>query len=555
MKNSKSSFKSSAACTSSDTSFSEYFQNVSYNIISDESTQIISTFRSTENLSLKSVIFFLAIRKAYKNSASRYSKFAFYLIRSLYKESISRSSKVSLKPKITREKKRMLRKLQNYLKSTKENELKRIYFNICKEFPKVRLVRVKRIETITKVFMIFYKNVVKKLKKSFLMLKKPSKIEIFVQKLEKFLIKSLFYPKKLQISIKVFQFLHKPKHNLPYIKFASKSPMKEPNIKVLTCLKSNKKPQNLPRKPETSRLHQRGIIRLCVLNRNYFVIKKKVFYKLTEIVDLCKRLEFKNRAEGFRSIFEGLLRKKYLDVVYRLASARRDFEYFKFLTQIMGFVKSKCENNLKLEAFEAIYLYQRPKVLDCFEIKIIYEMMRILNTKVFNKRFLAFILIKGFAKLNKGKRENRIVRDCESYKDGRLKVDSDSMRLRIKQCARPTNDKGNCEYEERVNRVKIGKAVGILDRISFEYRGRLIDQSFTQVKEIASKERYFENCWDFMDILKKIIIRYKFLQQLESFESIKYFSSNLFKHNKYRALKLRSLLRRRYTKISALCFL
>ena len=543
---------SSAARISSETSFSEYFQNPSYTITSEESTQIISTLRSTENLSLTSVIICLVIRKAYKNSASRYSKFAFYLMRSLYKESVSRSSKLPLKPKISRHKKQVLKKLQFSLKSTQENTLKRNFFTLCKEFPKVRLVRVKRIETIKKVFIIFYNNIAKNIKKFFFRLKKISRIGMFVQKLNKFLLKLLFYPKQFETSTKVFQFLYKPKHNLPYIKFASKPLVKEPNIKVPTCLKLYQKPQNFPKKPETSRFHQRGIIRLCVLNRNYFVIKKKVFYKLTEIVNWSKRLEFKNRAEGFKSIFEGILRKKYLDLVYRLAAATRDFEYFKFLLQVLDFVKNKCEDHFKLDAFDAIYLYQRPKVLDSLEIKCIYEMLRILNTKVFNKRFLTFTLIKGFAKLNKGRRESR---DSGYNKDDRPNLNSQNMHFRINQCSKSVTDRGKREYEVRVNRDKIGKAVRILDTFSFIYRGRLIDQSFSQVKDIARRERYLENFYELAGLLKKVLIRYKFFRQLESFESIRHFSSYLSERDKSRTVKLLNLLRRRYTKISALCFL
>ena len=550
MKKSKNPFKSTSACISSDTSFSEYFQNASYSITSEESTQIISSLLSTENLSLKSVIFCLAIRKAYKNSASRYSKFAFYLMRSLYKESVSKSSKLSIKPKISKEKKKMLTRLQISLESTKEETLKRKILNFCKDFPRVKLVKIRRIETITKVFMIYYKSQIKKVKNFFLMLRKPSKIETFVIKLQKFLLKSLFCPKKVETSIKTFQFLLKPKHNLPYIKFASRTPIKTAKFEAPSSLKADKKPQNLPKKPDMSRLHQRAAIRLCTLNRNYFIIKKKVFYKLSEIVHWHKRLGLKNKAESFKSIFEGLMRKKYLDLVYRLASARRDFEYFKFLTQVLNFVKNKCENDLKLEAFDAIYACQRPKELDSFQIKLIYGMLRILNTKVFNKRFLAFILIKGFAKLNQDRKDSSRQRQVH---DSKFWSSRDGFGASVDQRRR---DYGSLPSRpNRPNRAEIEKAVGILDRVTFEVAGKLVDHSFELLKETFTRELYLENCWDFVSMLKKKLNRVHFYQRLESFESIKHYSSTLSKRHRSRALKLRNLLRRRYTKISALCFL
>jgi hypothetical protein len=423
--------------------------------------------------------------------------------------------------------------------------------------------------------MIFYKNSVMNVKNCFLMIKAPGKSEKFLSKMMKVVMKNVFLRKPAEVVIRVFSFLNKPKHNLPYIKFAQKSLMKEVKVEIPRTLKIDQKVKNLPKRPDLSRFHQKGLIRLCVLNRNYFLVKKKAFYKLFEVLTYHKRLELKNKAEAFRSICESMIRKTYIEMVYRLVSARRDVEYFKFLSQVLSFVKHKCENNLLFHAFESIFAYQKPRTLNYNEIKLIYSFLRIMNTKIFNKRFLAFLLIKGFAKQCRTESSLRstpdsfrwLTRNAESSfastpeyssrftrisnsRNSAQKSSNFSKNLNFSMCS-DYSSQAKPRVSTRMMQTGLTNIVKVIKRLTSSQ----LNQSFDEIKSFYLFEVYRENCWDFLGIFKKLLNRIHFYQKLESFEGIKHFSFRRSVALRTRIIKLKTLLRRRYTKLTALCFL
>lgn len=510
-KKSKNPFVTSANITSPDSSFTEYLQNASYSYASEDSSQILTSLRSTDSVNLKSVIFYLAIRKAYKNSALRYSKFSFYLMRSLYKETLSRPIRRSWRySKITKEKKHTLNKIQKLIQIQKDKKLKHQIFNFCKEFPRVKLARIKRIETVTRVFAISYKSVKKSMLKCLQVLRGPTNAERFLRIMEKFLYKFTFLPKRVNdVAIRVYGFLQKPKHNLPYVKFAPK-PVVQRSISPVPRAQWSipvSRTDFVPRKPEISRMHQRGIIRLCVLNRNYLVVKKKAFYKLSEIVDWYRKFAIKNKAQAFKTRIDSLLRNSFINIAYRIVSVRRDYEYFQFLTQVLGFVKYRCENNLAAHAFEAIYKSKNRVVLEPCKLKYIYNFLRIINTKIFNKRFFGFILIKGYSKL-----------------------------------------KNN---SKKINQLSVNNLVSVLKN----HKKNLKLFGLDKLKEHSKQENYFDNCCDFMNLMKKIYNRIKFYKHLETFDTIRQYSQNRKRNHYSVASKIFYIIRKRYTKLTALAFL
>lgn len=504
-------FLNSSHLSSSDNSFNDYLQNVSYSINSEDSTQIITSIRSSESINLKSVIFYLAIRKAFKNSALRYTKFSFYLIRSLYKETLPRPARLSYRiSKISKEKKQVLSRIHKFIQVKKEEKLKQQILNFCKQFPRVRLVRIRRIETVTRVFAIFYKSVKRKMMKCFQVFKGPTRADFFLRKMEKFLYNWVFLPKKVQyVTVRVYGFLNKPKHNLPYVKFAQKPVVHKQvtPIKRVQHSTPEKALNFMSKKPEISKFHQRGIIRLCVLNRNYLVTKKKAFYKLLERVRWYKSIELKNKAQAFKTRIDSLLRNSFINIAFRIVSIRRDYEYFQFLTQVLGFVKYRCEHYLAADAFEAIYKCRNRIILPPAKLKYIYNFLRIINTKLFNKQFYGFILIKGFVKHQSELRE----------------IDSG----------------------------RIQKLVNVLNNSE----KHLKKYSIKMLQEHITCEKYLDDCFDFINLLKKIYNRITFYKYLETFDRIKHYSQSRKRKIFSSASKLLYMLKKRYTKMTALVFL
>ena len=509
----KNPFLTSAQITSPDSSFNEYLYNASYSYTSEDSSQILTSLRSTDSVNLKSVIFYLAIRKAYKNSALRYSKFSFYLMRSLYKETLSRSIRHSFRySKITKEKKQILNKIQKIIQVQKDKKLKHQIFNFCKEFPRVKLARIKRIETVTRVFAIFYKSIKKSMFKCLQVLKGPTKAERLLNIMQKFLYKYTFLNKRVShVTVRVYGFLQKPKHNLPYVKFAPKpvaqrsiSPVPVPRAQWLI---PEPRTDIMSKKPEISRMHQRGVIRLCVLNRNYLVVKKKAFYKLTEIVNWYRKFAIKNKAQSFKTRIDSLLRNSFINIAFRIVSVRRDLEYFQFLTQVLGFVKYKCENNLVAHAFEAIYNSENRLVLEPSKLKYIYNFLRIVNTKIFNKRFFGFILIKGYSKLKAS--------------------------------------------TKKINQLSVNNLANVLKKLTKNFKLFAVDKLI----EHSKYENYLDNFCDFMNLLKKIYNRTRFYKQLETFDTIVQYSNNRKRSHFSVASKILFIIRKRYTKLTALAFL
>ena len=370
---------------------------------SNESVNIASKESEKDPLNFKSVIFCLELRKSFNKLNLRYVKHSFYLMRSLFKETkvSPRRSSSGLKINSIIERKAVLKEILQSLQEERIVKQKKIFFYMFKNLLNVKIFQKKRVESVLRITRVFQKKLQLKFnefkKRCNYIFNKWEELNLATKKLEK-IISRRITSKILCNFTKITQFsiLYKPKQNLPIIKFqprAERSPVHE---KIHSHTKSLFLQQMKNKNTEKNEKYQKALIRMCVLNRNHLIAKKRYFQHFLAYCKIKKLADSRNKGiklkksmfRIFKNTFNSMLESiKYIEI-YK--------NNLRIFLQKLDFVFYKISMNSKANSLACISSIKKKPILRVKAAKSLLNFIRIINLKLFSKYFLAFISIQGF---------------------------------------------------------------------------------------------------------------------------------------------------------------
>lgn len=359
----------------------------------------------SEKFQLKSVIFLLAIRKSVNNMHTRHLKFSFYLIRSLFKETkICRRRSVQPTPTVRRKdivKIKILKRLHENYKKKKDFNQKYKFIKFCKQFERVKLVKIRRIECVRTILTIFKK----KIKITFLEFRgkcrkkfeKVKELKEIVRKIEKIIVRKILTSIVCnRIVLKQFAILYKPKQNLPIMKIVAKAKLSNSPSPESTCKQKKSLFLQKIQKKATEKciFYQQALLHLRVLTRNHILAKKRCFQKLFTHCRSIRKVHLMRKGYKLTESLQKLIGSKYDFFIKSLKSFEISKSNLNFLVQTLNYIFYKSSMNHK--AYSLLSIFQSKRKLNQKAIKSLMNLSRLLNSKVFNRSFFAFMLLKSF---------------------------------------------------------------------------------------------------------------------------------------------------------------
>lgn len=265
------------------------------------------------------------------------------------------------------------------------------------------------------------------------------------------------------------------------------------------------------KKNEKNKVHYRAFNYLTKLNSNYAAVKQIVFIYWNNYTCNQKLFHQKTLGKALSSYLLPVLQNLISKIFSSVSIHRKLSQSVKNLVQILEFVHYKSSTNLKANALLNIRNLKKKHIFDMSTTKFLFNFVRILSTKIFSKYFYAFIAIKEYSDQFQKKSLSDFYRAADFYTK--------------------------------------------LSRIFNRNHHNHIPGSFNILKVYYYKTLTHDNAKTIIKILRKIFGRLEFCNKFESFDTIKAYS--LHRHRLYfsRASKLVYLLKKLYTKFTALGFL
>jgi hypothetical protein len=463
----------------------------------------------------KSVIFCLALRKLYKSSYARYTKFTFFLIRSLFKETQInlRKSVDSSSPyrSIKKIKKMSLNKLYNTFTTKTTITIKQKIFSYIKNRSFRSVADTYTSGVVNAVIKIFKKFFTRKLKTFFrkCLCKniRLDKLNPVIERL-KYLVdrKVIIAILNNKIVVRTFSVLIKPKKMLPIMKIRSKKEDLD-SFKVAFPQKKVVVQSSQLNQHEDSN-SKKSLVMLSLLTRNYYRATKRAF---NTICQNSKDFQLKKtliRPLKFRSIICRMVIPRFLmmtNTLYHFYQSKLNATYF---IQSLDYLLYKSNMNNKSFSFLALRKPEKKQNFHLIEDKILLNLTDILKAKVFNKCFIGFILIKRFAYSNK--------KAIKKKSEASLKF---------------------LKFLQSVYKKK-------------QLRG--LSHSFNKLFQLYKSQKSLENLLYLSRVIKKIRSRIYFNYSIQSFQLLKSIRS---RKSKGLGKKLFYLLKRSYIKRLSIYFL
>lgn len=486
-----------------------------------QARQSMQIHKPVESFSPKCMIFCLVIRKIFKSNYLKHSKFAFYLMRSLYKESklTSRKSNVSdyHKPAKCPQKFAVLNKIYTFVKKQQEKKVKQKFFYFCKQLPRVRMIKIKRIETIKKFLKIFTLNFSKNFQKFRKIVKflkfSQENVSKAVTLLLKITLKKILKTIKMnKIIRKKYVILEKPKKVLPIMISKPRSTTPKPRetekqspVKKIINVHIVKEVKN-----ERKNFHYRAFTYLMKLNRNYAMIRQKVFLYWEDYTRKARLLEMKRLGQSVKEFIRPLVVNRFIEIINCVKEWNNYEQSVNSLVNVLEFIYYRSSMNLKANAFVNVRR-ENKHAFDVKKAKFLFNIVRIFTTKIFSKYFFAYMLIKGY---------------------------SDQVQRNFLTCFHRSAD----FYKK-------------LSKIFNKNYHKHIPESFFHLKTYSYKKAYHTNFTSLIKILRKVFARLGFCKKFESFSIIKAYSVHKHRLCFARISKLAYLLKKLHTKLIAFGFL